>query len=273
MRFAFILQGITLSCYHFLVSHLFTESQNSYDTPLHESVRRGDVATTQLLIVAGADVSAKNVKNMVMEDEDIDKSDKAEKGKDEKAVTPVDLATHDNACSDLLEHHAGIVTNITAMPGCLVSSALAHCATLSASKESVPAPVLFLQAYHFDPSFLWAPEEARKLVFKWAKDAFTAQLAGTTQAFPELPDDCAGDVLEYLEMAMPRTGALHIATHCSSPDAQAWIRAVNATAIAVTSVSFFDSVKHVINILCTTSPYLCLLLTVGFLGRGSGGHI
>ena len=242
----------------------YTHAQNSYDTPLHESVRRGDVATTRALIVAGADVNAKNVKgefdyyedasdedeNDVVEEqvtydneEDEEEEEEAEGAKeeeeeeDEKGITALELATDDpyNTCRVFLEHHVSILAVLATMPECLVTSAVAYCATLSASKflESMPNPVLSLLAYHFDPSFLWVPSEARALIMTWARDAFIVQMATISQFFSDLPDDCTGDVLEYLKMSMPRRDSLLIATHCSSPEAHAWVRAVVTVAVAV----------------------------------------
>jgi hypothetical protein len=59
------------------------------------------------------------------------------------------------------------------------------------------------------------------------------QLACDTPPFGDVSDDCAGDILEYLETAMTRAEALHIASHCSSPEAYTWVRSVVAEATAV----------------------------------------
>lgn len=80
--------------------------------------------------------------------------------------------------------------------------------------------------------FLWAPAPARAAIFLWARNTFVVQLAKTVEPFEKLPEDCAGDVLEFLDIAMTRKEALHIATHCSSPEACAWVRAVVAAAAA-----------------------------------------
>jgi len=58
------------------------------------------------------------------------------------------------------------------------------------------------------------------------------QVADFTDPFKDLPDDCAGDVLEYLDMAITRSKWIHIAMHCSSQKAQIWVRAVLAAAFA-----------------------------------------
>lgn len=184
-------------------------------TPLHESVRQGDVATTQALIAAGADITAK----------------------DANWATPTALATTCSVCWALLKHLTINKAILTSHPELLVSVAAARCATLAASVETFPNTALFLQAYQLEPTFLWAPPEARNALFAWAKNAFVAQLAANTQAFAELPDDCAGDVLECFEMTMTRKDALHIATHCSSPEAHAWLRETVAAAVAVSASS------------------------------------
>lgn len=237
-------------------------------------MRRGDVATTQALIVAGANLNAKNVKcenddfedendegenevlvreeedgggeNLVLgyddENDEIDENDESEKG----VITPLEISTRgtNNACRVFVEDHAVIIAVLTTVPGGLVTSVVAHCAALSASKqlELIPKPILSLQAYHFDPSFLWAPSEARELVFKWARDAFLAQLAAETQPFADLPEDCAGDILEYMEMGMPRGESLLIAMHCSSLEARAWVRAVLAVKVAVNMSAIHEKV-------------------------------
>ena len=180
-------------------------------TPLHEAVRQGDVATTQTLIAAGADVGAE----------------------DDNCATPFDLAIDNSPCHGLLQHHAAVLATTKDNPAALISSAFVHCATLSGSKDSVQAPALPLHAFQLDPSFLWAPHQARSLVFKWARNAFIAQLAVITEPFEELPEDCAGDILAFLEMAMTREESLQIARHCAWPEAHFWVRAVMAAAIAV----------------------------------------
>jgi len=149
-----------------------------------------------------------------------------------RAIT-LDLAT-DDTCRDILEFHAAILAIITEDPTTLVAAALAHCATLSASEEPVPATALSLHAHHFDPAFLWAPPAARAAVVAWALHVFIVQLAGTNQPFKRLPIDCAGDVLEFFEMT--RNESDLIAKHCSSPEARAWVRAVIAAAVVVGAI-------------------------------------
>ena len=57
------------------------------------------------------------------------------------------------------------------------------------------------------------------------------------QPFADLPDDCAGDVLEYFDAPKTRPELVYIATHCSSPEACAWVRKVVAAAVAVSASS------------------------------------
>jgi hypothetical protein len=153
-------------------------------------------------------------------------------------ATPLSLAT-DKTCRDILQHHKAIYVSITEDPTKLVAAALAHCATLSASKEPLPATALSLRACYFDPCFLWAPPAARSALFAWARDARIAQHVGTTQIFGRLRDDPAGDVLEFFGLALTRTDALHIAQHGSSPEARAWVHAVIVPVILVRAVKFF----------------------------------
>jgi hypothetical protein len=101
----------------------------------------------------------------------------------------------------------------------------------------VPAPALTLRAYQVDPSFLWAPSAARAVIFSWARDTWIAQRATLTEPFAQLPDDCAGDVLEYLDLLMTRKELLRIATYCSSAEANDSVRAVVA-AVAVSADNF-----------------------------------
>jgi len=179
-------------------------------------VRLEDAETTQCLLAAGARM-------------DVD---------DWNEETPFGQVENGDTCHALYKHHTSSLAQLSINPKALVSAAVAHCATLSSSNDSsVPAPALSLHAYQLDPSFLWAPREARFLVFKWARNAFVAQLAAMTQPFVDLPDDCAGDVLDYLEMAMTREESLCIAEHCSSPEANAWVHAANEAAMAVRFMS------------------------------------
>jgi len=96
---------------------------------------------------------------------------------------------------------------------------------------------LSLRAHQLDPAFLWAPPAARAAMVAWALHVFIAQLAATVQLFEELPDDCAGDVLEFFGMTHNESDLN--ATHCSSPEAQDWVRAVTAAAVVVGAVRCF----------------------------------
>jgi hypothetical protein len=98
----------------------------------------------------------------------------------------------------------------------------------------LPATALSLRAHQLDPAFLWAPPAARYAVVAWARDVFIAQHAGSIQPFERLPDDCAGDVLEFFGMTHNESEL--IAKHCSSPEAQDWVRAVIAAAAAAVVV-------------------------------------
>ena len=150
-------------------------------------------------------------------------------------ATPLDLATS-QSCRDILEHHLAVLAAITANTDSLVSAAIAHSAALSAFRvPAPPTPTLKLRSYQLDPSFLWAPPTARAAVVAWARDAYAVQLAANTYDFTDLPDDCAGDVLEFLNTSMPRAEMLHVTAHCSSPEAHAWVRAVVAAAVAVST--------------------------------------
>ena len=156
-------------------------------------------------------------------------------------ATPFDWA-YDDICRDILEHHAAILPTIAEDPTTLVAAALAHCAALSASKERLPAMALSLRAHQLDPAFLWAPPAARAAVVAWALDVFVAQLAATTQPFERLAVDCAGDVLDFF--GMTRNESDLNAKHCSSPEAQDWVRAVIAAAVVV---SFMRSISIIIS--------------------------
>ena len=125
----------------------------------------------------------------------------------------------DYDCHILLEQHEEALAFFDTRPTALVTAVVAHCSTLSGAKEFAPPTALSLQTYHFYPSFLWAPPAARTAVCQWARNAAIVQLAAYTKPFVELPDDCAGDVLEYLEMEMARAKTLHVSTHCTSPAA------------------------------------------------------
>ena len=145
-------------------------------------------------------------------------------------ATPLDLAT-DDTCRDILEHHQAIFALVTEDPTILVTALLALCATHSDFEEPGPSSALSLRAHHFNPAFLWAPTAARSAVIAWALHVFIAQLAATIQLFEDLPDDCAGDVLEFFGMTHKESE--RIAKHCSSPEAHAWVCAVIAAAVVV----------------------------------------
>jgi len=145
-------------------------------------------------------------------------------------ATLIALAT-DGTCRDILNHQAAVHAVVTEDPAKLVAAALAHCATLSGSGAPLSATTLSLRAYHFDPCFLWAPPAARTAVVAWALHVLIAQLAATTQPFGRLRDDPAGDVLEFFGVAHKESEL--IPTHCSSPEARAWVGAVIAAAVVV----------------------------------------
>lgn len=162
----------------------------------------------------------------------------------QEGVKPKDLAS--GACRALLEHHYLAVQHLSIYPRDIIPAVIAHCTgsrvsmkfmptvELSASKIEEAVQVLSLRTYHFnDPSFRWAPTNARASIFAWAQDVFAAQLVAIAEPFADLPEDCAADVWEYLiETAMTRIDMQHIVTNCSSPEALAWIGAVVAAAYA-----------------------------------------
>ena len=148
--------------------------------------------------------------------------------------TPLLLAI-DDACYETLEHHMHVLMDLARDPSLLVAAAVAHCAGFSASNQSVPKTSLVLRPYQLDPTFLWAPPEARNAIYSWARESFDVQVAANTQPFLELPDDCAGDILEYLKLTMTRTESLQIATHCSSLEAHAWVRSLIAATTVVSA--------------------------------------
>jgi hypothetical protein len=149
--------------------------------------------------------------------------------------------TTDGTCREILEHHVAVYAFVNEDPAALVACALAHCASLTLSMEAVPTiGSLPLRAHQLDPYFLWAPPAARAAVIAWARDVFIVQFAATTQPFGILPDDCAGDVLEFF--GITRKDSDLIAKHCSSPEASAWVQTVVTAAAAiviVVSTSFF----------------------------------
>lgn len=127
----------------------------------------------------------------------------------------------------------GVLDILEADPAALVVSAKAHCAALASPSEPVPEATLQLRAYRFDACFLWAPYKAHAKVFEWVQDLFIAQLAVRTPFLEELSDDCNGDILEFLVSTMTRTDLLNtMSTLCSSPEANAWVRAIVVEAVA-----------------------------------------
>jgi hypothetical protein len=68
-------------------------------------------------------------------------------------------------------------------------------------------------------------------VVAWARSVFIVQYAPNVEPFGVLIDDCAGDVLEFFGVTHKKSEL--IATHCSSPEAHAWVRAVLAAAVVV----------------------------------------
>ena len=80
---------------------------------------KGDAATVESLLEAGADMDIK----------------------DTSGATPLDLAT-DDACRTLLENHAAILAALAADPATLASGAVVHCAILSVSEETSLANAL-----------------------------------------------------------------------------------------------------------------------------------
>ena len=180
--------------------------QQSFYSPLNLSLKKGDAATARSLVVTGIYAKSSNL---------------------------LDDANGDE-CRDLLEHHGIVLAALDDDPNLIISAALEHCVALSnEQKASVPAKELPLRPYHFDPSFLWANPDARAAIFKWARSAFVVQQAAAISLFANLPDDCACDVLDFLQVPMPRSESLHVATCCASPEAQAWMRAVVVAAVLV----------------------------------------
>jgi len=149
------------------------------------------------------------------------------------------------------EHHCALVNHLSIYPSDVIPAVIAYCtcsrvsddlattAELFISTVEGPLPIqaLNLHAYHFhDPSFRWAPTEARVKIFAWAQDLFAAHLVAYTLPFADLPDDCVGDVWEYMiEIVTARIELQHVIRCCSSPETLAWIRAVVAAAYAAVS--------------------------------------
>lgn len=195
-----------------------------------------DVATAEALLTAGADVNTL----------------------DFSLKKPLDRAT-DKACCDLYEHHCSAsIAFLIAEPTALVNSAMANCASLSVLSEQKP---LSLHPYQLEPPFLWAPPAARATVIAWAQEAFIVQLAASFQPFAELPDDCAGVVLEFLGLAMSRKAIHHFATPSLSSEAHAWVRTVLTSAVAVSSPFLQFTTRKSSLQLNTTSFYCYFSLT------------
>jgi hypothetical protein len=147
--------------------------------------------------------------------------------------TPLDFAT-DDPCRDLLEHHESVLQALRVDSSALVSAVVAHCAALSAPEAPAPETKLTLRAHQLDPSLLWVDRsEARRQRFSWVRDVYAAQVASTNQAFVDLPDDCAGDVFDFLPLKMTRAELQHIVAHCTAPEAHTWVCAVARTAVMV----------------------------------------
>jgi len=85
-------------------------------------------------------------------------------------------------------------------------------------------------------SFAWVPVDARAVLFVWAQDAFAVHVAAFTRPFMDLPDDCAGDDLVFIELKLTtRERLLGVLEHCSSQSAKTWVREVTAAAVAVST--------------------------------------
>ena len=120
------------------------------------------------------------------------------------------------------------------MPCDLVSSALSDCATPPA--PAAPVSAYFappLHVFHLDHYFLWATPAARFAMVAWARDTYIVQVATASDPFVGLPTDCVGDILDFFEMAMTHTEALHIATQCASPEARSWVHLVVSAAASI----------------------------------------
>lgn len=150
---------------------------------------------------------------------------------------PFELTTFGSSCRMLLEHHNAVFKIVRGSKDLLVTAALARCAAFSAPTNLIPATVLALHEQHFDPFFLWAPPVARAEIFIWARNLYIPQLLVNTEPFTDLPDDCACDVLEYLITKMCRAETMRTITHCSSPEAHAWVQKVVTAAVVVSTVA------------------------------------
>jgi len=207
---------------HFFLVCLPTQCRRS---PLQESVTNGDAATALVLITAGADVNCR----------------------DYYGIKPFDKAT-DKACCDLYEHHSASLTLLIAEPTALVSAVIAECACLSVLGVSDQMPILSLHPYQLEPPYHWASPAARAAVLAWAQEAFIVLLAMTIKPFSELPDDCAGDIMEFFGSALSRRAIHHFATPSLSSEAHAWVRTVLTSSITVSVHRTF----HTFLILCSS---------------------
>jgi len=241
-------------------------------TPLYDALQRGDSALVQYLIAVGADVG--DVEDMYMVSECY--NDKTftnflsflygaifllfERLLRKDGITrKIQELTTDDACRDIINHHDCAYETLKANPRALISAAVAHSAAISAPDKAVPETLLSLHEFFLMPSFSWTPAAAHNAVYAWARHAANVQLAVTAQPFSDLSDDCAGDILEFLEIEMTRAEALHIATHCSSPDARAWVRAIRSSVIVV---SFSASIMYMqlFDNYCTSFSYILPIL-------------
>ena len=112
----------------------------------------------------------------------------------------------------------------------------------------MPTSVLSLRACQLEPSLLWVSPAAYSELFTWACNVFIAHQAASAQPFMDLPDDCAGDVLEFLEISMTHMEMSKVNTHCFSPETYAWVHAVVYAGIAVRLlVHFYCFVPNLIS--------------------------
>jgi len=112
--------------------------------PRHDSITLGDFATTETLIIAGADVEVSS----------------------STYSRPSTLARW-GICDKIrafFQYHTAALTTLAADPTALVSAVAVHCASLSASGQRALATELALPASYFDSFFLWAPSAARAAV-------------------------------------------------------------------------------------------------------------
>ena len=143
----------------------------------------------------------------------------------------------DDDWREFSEKHYAILDILEADPAALVTAAVAHCAALAA--PSVPLPetaAISLGAYQLDLSFLWAPPAARAAITDWARDVVILQLAANELFLDGLPDDCSGDVLEFLIVTVTRAELQDMSTLHSSPEACDWVRAVVVAGVAAANV-------------------------------------